>query len=134
LTTRLTPNSIKYITEVKIRFRIDRKVETSRVATMKAAPLEESWENVSDEQSAAFLHEITAEMSSEHALYGIGLKAIGCSRSVDDVLFQLEDGRVADVHLTWSQKAERLPWPRYRIYANLAEWMEQVMFFSRQDE
>jgi hypothetical protein len=36
------------------------------------------------------------------------------------VLFFINDGsgRVAEVHLTWSKKQERLPWPISRIYNN----------------
>jgi hypothetical protein len=85
------------------------------------------WENSGPGQANACLSELTRELSLGHPLYAVELKALGHSRAADDVLFATDDGRVVEVHLTWSQRAERPPWPTHRFYSTVDEWIEQVM-------
>lgn len=47
----------------------------------------------------------------------------------DDALFSIEGGpytRWARVHLTWSGKAERPPWPQTTLYDAFAELRQDV--------
>jgi hypothetical protein len=87
----------------------------------------EPWSALPPERAEALLREVHTELSPGHPLYGAKLTAIAVSRLADDVLFLLEDGRVAKVHLTWSKAAERKSWPSHRIYASFEEWAQQVM-------
>jgi hypothetical protein len=46
----------------------------------------------------------------------------------DDALFLLEDGRVAEVHMTWRKSAEPDPrWPATAIFASLEDWARERM-------
>jgi hypothetical protein len=75
-------------------------------------------------------HELRREVAPGHPLYGIPVEAIGTRGDNDDVLFRLTDGsgRVAVVHLTWTQSpSERPPWPATQLYPSLEAWVEQCM-------
>lgn len=46
----------------------------------------------------------------------------------DDALFALDDGRVAEVHLTWRQGTEPDPrWPFTALFPSLEDWMRLAM-------
>ncbi len=86
------------------------------------------WEAVKGEDSVPLMRELAAELSVAHPLYGMRLEAVARSIKADDALFELQDGRCAWVHLTWSGKAERPHWPSHRIYGDFAAWADAVMF------
>jgi hypothetical protein len=85
------------------------------------------WEPLPSDQAAAVLAEIERELTPGHTLHGIVLHAIAHSCRADEVLFQLKDGRVAEVHLTWSRQREKPPWPTHRSYASLHEWQQAMI-------
>src|SRR5580704_2099361 len=87
----------------------------------------EPWRALPPERAEALLREVQLELSAGHPLYRADLTAVAVSSLADDVLFRLDDGRVASVHLTWRRSAEQNPWPSHRIYASLEEWVSQVM-------
>ena len=87
----------------------------------------EPWGALPSERAEALLREVRIELSRGRPLFGAILTAIGASRRANDVLFGLNDGRVADVHLTWRRAAEQNPWPSHRIYASFEEWAQRVM-------
>jgi hypothetical protein len=78
-------------------------------------------------QADAFVTELRCELSSGHPLKDLPLIPLGHSGAGDDELFEAEEGRVVQVHLTWSKCTEQPPLPRYRIYCNVAEWVQEVM-------
>ena len=72
--------------------------------------------------------EIGLELSHEHILYGLAAKLIARRDDCDDALFVLADGRIAEVHLTWTQKRETdTRFPVTAVYASLAEWAQLSM-------
>jgi hypothetical protein len=72
--------------------------------------------------------ELQRELIPQHAMYGKSLIAIGRRQDCDDVLFQLHDGRVAIIHLTWIGKAERdRRWPRTRIFESWQQFEVRQM-------
>ena len=85
-----------------------------------------AWEVLSADQAESFVRELNTEIAPQHPLYGIVEHAIARSRRADDALFQISDGRVASVHLTWTQTLEQPPWPRHRIFESLDEWVRSV--------
>jgi hypothetical protein len=85
------------------------------------------WEAVSEADATKLSRELALELSDGHPLFGMKLEAVARSVAVDDVLFRLQDGRFARVHLTWIDREERLPFPSCRVYAGFAEWAEAVM-------
>jgi hypothetical protein len=61
-------------------------------------------------------------------LFGLSVVALARRYDRDDVLFELADGRVAEVHLTWTGKPERDPcWPETTIFGSCALWIEERM-------
>jgi hypothetical protein len=93
----------------------------------------EPWERFVEGQADFFVLELERELSPGHALYGLKLLPLGHSGASDDVLFEMEDGRVVQVHLIHSPLGEQAPWPRHRIYSNFSEWAQKVMIPLNQD-
>ena len=81
-----------------------------------------------------FLEQLERELAPGHPLYGLPVKLIGRGRG-DDALFQLLDGsgRVAQVHLTWGQRQQPLPWPATAIHLDLETWIDEVMRPEHED-
>jgi hypothetical protein len=78
--------------------------------------------------------ELARETGPGHPLYRIPAKLIARRFDCDDALFELEDGRVAMVHVTWSQRQERDPrWPETRIYASLQAWEQEGLAADHAD-
>jgi hypothetical protein len=61
------------------------------------------------------LAELRAEVVDGHPLHGVDLVVVGRSYRQDDVLFALNDGRWAVVHLTFA-RPDRPPWPSTSFY------------------
>jgi hypothetical protein len=80
-----------------------------------------------DEQKA-IQAELYVELCPAHQLHGASIVALARRVDQDDILVGLTDGRVAEVHLTWSRKPERGPcWPRTIVFASAADWSEARM-------
>ena len=78
-------------------------------------------------QDEVFLEELKRELSPGHLLESLELVPLGHSSAADDAIFEAEDGRLFQVHLTFSRHAEQKPLPRTRVYPNADEWVQQVM-------
>lgn len=89
------------------------------------------WERVSPNQADAFLRELERELSPGHPLHGVRPIPLGHSCAADDVLFEMGDGRVVQVHLTFSHRAEETPWPVHSVYSSADEWVQLVMLHER---
>jgi hypothetical protein len=59
--------------------------------------------------------ELRREVCQKHVLHGIDAKIIARRQDCDQFLFELDDGRFAEVHLTWSKETDPA-WPDTRIY------------------
>lgn len=70
----------------------------------------------------AFREELEAEVGAGHLLKGMALDAIARRDGSDDYLFAAEDGRVAEVRLTFGNHPERPPWPEAVLYESLEAW------------
>lgn len=80
------------------------------------------------EAREAMQSELCSELCPSHPLFGLSVVALARRHDQDGVLFELADGRVAEVHLTWSRQPETDPrWPRTTIFASAAIWAEQRM-------
>ena len=92
------------------------------------------WWKLDAEQAEPLLREVLVEIPPGHELYGKSLVPIARSDRADDVLFKLDDGRFASIHLTWRRALEQLPWPMCHVYANLDDWVKQIMIPESEDE
>jgi hypothetical protein len=59
-----------------------------------------------------FEREAAAEIAFGHELHGIALTGIAKCEGCDDVVFRASDDTFAIVHLSWTHKPDRPPWPR----------------------
>ena len=72
------------------------------------------------EHAEAFTEELRSEVAEGHPLHGRSWRVIAKALPTDDVIVECED-HVAVVHLTWTQKQERLPWPLTTFIASADE-------------
>jgi hypothetical protein len=91
------------------------------------------WCEFVPDQADAFLRELKIELAPDHPLYGMRLHPLGHSGASDDVLFEADDGRIFQVHLTFSGRVEKTPLPRFRAYINTGEWIQTVMLPANQE-
>jgi len=96
------------------------------------------WHPVGDDsaQVAGMERELERELSPGHPLFGLPVKTLARRQDCDDVLFALQDGtgRVAVVHLTWTQSPpERPPWPGTTLFQSLEIWAAGGMRSDSED-
>lgn len=79
--------------------------------------------------------ELRSELAAGHSLYGLPVRTLARRQDNDDVLFQIEDGtgRVAEVHLAWAAKPDRMPFPLSGIYESLEVWATEPMLQSHKE-
>ncbi len=53
--------------------------------------------------------QLAIELGKKHVLFGARATLLARRDDTDDALFLLEDGRVAEVHMTWRKSAEPVP-------------------------
>jgi hypothetical protein len=66
--------------------------------------------------AAACQRELAVEISGGHPLHGTTWRLLARRLDCDDLALVLVGGEHAVVHLTWSGRTERHPWPDTRIY------------------
>jgi len=71
----------------------------------------EPWFRPDPSQAARLEREAAAEIGPGHELAGHTLTAITACSGCDRVIFQVDDGTFAIVHLTWTTRHEPDPWP-----------------------
>jgi hypothetical protein len=80
-----------------------------------------------EERRRALDAELRRELTPGHALFDQPATAIGGRTDRDDVLFATSDDRLAEVHLTWSGRAENAPLPTATVYISATEWIDRSM-------
>ncbi len=89
----------------------------------------EPWSPVErPEDRTALEAELRLELSMAHPMFRLPAVALAKRQDQDDVLFGLDDGRVAEVHLTWRRNRENdARWPRTTIFESADAWIEDRM-------
>jgi hypothetical protein len=88
---------------------------------MPASELAQGWQTVDRARAIGLAHQVFATVGAKHVLHGQASRPVAVRQ--DDVLLQLTDGRLAEVHLTWSRTREDDPaWPSTRLFADLDAW------------
>lgn len=91
-------------------------------------PIDEFGAERGVEMAAALEAQLRRELSPRHLLAAETVRAIARRQDMDTVLFALDGGRVAEVHLTWSRCTETDPrWPGCAIFASLGDWQRRSM-------
>ena len=93
------------------------------------------WYPVSDAAIRAGLEDqLRQEISPRHVLFGQTARLIARRDDTDDALFELANGRIAEVHLTWSKSTEPDPrWPVTAVFGSLGEWARESMMPLHQE-
>lgn len=81
----------------------------------------------SEEDCRALCNELQREINSAHPLHGLMATAIARRQDNDDVLFVLEDGRYAAVHLTWVGQQDSSDVPATTVYATAEDFARDRM-------
>ena len=85
-------------------------------------------------QASILEQQLAREVCPQHVLHGQPVHLLALRRDCDDVLFALDGGEVAEVHLTWYRTMETDPrWPRTAVFASLDAWVRQSMMSSHLD-
>jgi hypothetical protein len=82
------------------------------------------WESVEDQATTAGLErELGAKIPPDHVLAGKKVRAVARRIDQDDVLFEIEGGGYAVVHLTWTGRREQSrAWPAAETFESLDDW------------
>lgn len=88
-----------------------------------AEPLPEPWFVLPSDLRADFESELHKEVREGHVLWRRRTVAVAKCEHCDAVAFSVEGSYVqwALVHLTWTRRLERMPWPGTSLHATLAE-------------
>lgn len=94
----------------------------------RAALFGQIWEELtaapSSDNRLAWERELAKEISHGHPLHAQDWHLIARRRDCDDALLELASGGYAVVHLTWSARNERPPWPETTFYRSLRDLAE----------
>jgi hypothetical protein len=71
----------------------------------------EPWFRPQSQLAAALAAEACSEIGAAHELAGHELTAVVQCAGCDEVIFSVDDGTFARVHLSWAQHPEPEPWP-----------------------
>lgn len=96
------------------------------MAGSKAAELPRRWYEPTDEgEREGHERELQKELGPKHVLRNRPAKLIARREGYDDVLYELDGGQVAQVHLTWARRPEPdATWPWCKIFSDFAEWRQ----------
>ena len=91
-------------------------------------PVDEFGAERAVEMAAALENQLRREICERHVLHGMNVRLIARRADTDDALFALDDGHVAEVHLTWRRDTEPDPrWPDCAIFESLDQWVRESM-------
>lgn len=83
------------------------------------------WSMIRDDELKERLNaELSREVPDGHVLYGRSASVLGRLSCSDDYLFWIGDGRVAQVHLTWTVETQP-KWPETTIHPSFFVWAAQ---------
>lgn len=84
-----------------------------------------AWMTVDNIHGGKLATEFYRELHHSHALYGIEVMALSKSEGMDDVLFSMDNGKCAIVHLTYAkEKTEKFP--RFLLFDTVEQALEHI--------
>jgi hypothetical protein len=85
----------------------------------------EDWYEPEDDQDRQEVEEqLREEVGQGHVLKGLNVHLMARCRGTDDALFALDDGRIAQVHMTWGDEMETDPkFPATRVFPSFEAWL-----------
>ncbi|MFA7447322.1 MAG: hypothetical protein WCY77_02700 [Weeksellaceae bacterium] len=91
--------------------------------------LEPYWDALEMEENSiqSLINELKIELPENHVLYNESYELIARKTNNDDIILELDNGRIAVVHLTWKSKTEVDGYPITRIYENKIDFWNREM-------
>jgi hypothetical protein len=91
--------------------------------------LEPYWDAIEMEEKSiqALVNELNLELPDNHLLRNVNMELIARKTNNDDIVLELEDERIAVVHLTWKSKKEVDGYPITRIYKDKVDFWKKEM-------
>ncbi|WP_025665359.1 hypothetical protein [Aquimarina megaterium] len=103
--------------------------DTLNNTTFELKFLEPYWDVVEMEEKniQELMNELKLELSDDHLLRNENAELIARKTNNDDIVLELEDERIAVVHLTWKSKKETNGYPITRIYKDKVDFWNKEM-------
>jgi hypothetical protein len=73
------------------------------------------------------MEELKSELLENHVLYKESIELIARKTNNDDIVLELENGKIAVVHLTWNSHTESKGFPITRIFDNKLDFWKREM-------
>ena len=86
----------------------------------------EPWEEIPNAEILFFKEQLVKEITPSHTLFGLLLLPIGRNSANDDVLISVGSGKLAVVHLMWSNSGDHL-WPSTEFFDSWEEFANKKM-------
>ena len=85
------------------------------------------WKSVIDKEAESLAAELRREVGNDHSLFGLDYRVVGRRVDTDDIILLLPSGPLsfAVVHLTWSGKPEKAPFPYADFFGSAYEAFEE---------
>ncbi|MDX2233880.1 MAG: hypothetical protein NW200_05225 [Hyphomonadaceae bacterium] len=81
------------------------------------------WRAATADEAAGLARALRREMAPQHILHGRAFTVIARRDDADDVLLRLDDGEVAEMHLSWASQSTA-DFPGVILYLDFAHWQE----------
>uniref|UniRef100_UPI0026136245 hypothetical protein n=1 Tax=uncultured Aquimarina sp. TaxID=575652 RepID=UPI0026136245 len=91
--------------------------------------LDPYWDTIEMEEKSIqeIMNELKLELPENHLLHNENTELIAKKTNNDDIVLELEDERIAVVHLSWKSKKEIDGYPLTRVYKDKADFWNQEM-------
>lgn len=83
------------------------------------------WIILNSKQSSSFVKELHSELTETHPLYCTEAMAYAKSENSDDILFSLDNGKCAIIHLTYSRQNMN-GFPKFTEFESIKEALESI--------
>lgn len=86
----------------------------------------EAWHLIQDVSLQNSLErELVREIGPNHILFGRSCTVLAKRNDQDDILIELDNHQVCEIHLTWGGKPEADPrWPSASVFASIDDWLQ----------
>lgn len=81
------------------------------------------WRPVEGDEAQGLARRLRADLAPAHILVGRTFEVIARREDADDVLLRLDDGEIAEMHMTWAKQASE-KFPGVLLFLDFTDWQE----------
>ena len=81
------------------------------------------WRPVDAEEGDGLARQLKAELAPAHILRGRAFEVLARRDDADDLLLRLDDGEIAEMHMTWARQASET-FPGVLLFLDFTDWQE----------